>query len=287
MTTVTASTASPVPTTSTTTSHPREISDMTSTTSRFAGFRPLLRKEFAEWRHGRRIIVIPVVMTLFMALSAANSWIIARIIENTPPGAEAPELPTSVAPLDNLMAAVGSQIFVLAAIFATMSLLVGERERGTLAWVASKPVSRAAIWSAKAVAGIAVVGLVAVVIPMAITTTVVAALYGVPAIGPVLIVTSGMIVMSALFVVVGLAVSTVVSNQAAVAAIGFAAFFVPTLLLAVVPVDIEPFLPTSILGWSAGLAMGAPVPVVTPIVWAVSIVVLGGIAIRRLERVEL
>jgi ABC-2 type transport system permease protein len=280
-------TAQTIPTTSDPSIRSRNHTTMTSISSRFAGFRPLLRKEFTEWRHGRRIIVIPVVMTLFMVLSAANSWIIARIIENTPPGMEVPTQPVSLAPLDNLMTAVGSQIFVLAAVFATMSLLVSERERGTLAWVATKPVARGAIWSAKAVAATVVVTGVAVLVPMAITTAVVTALYGVPAIGPVLIVVAGMSLLTALFVVVGLAVSTVVSNQAGVAAFGFGAFLVPTLLVAIMPFDIEPFLPTSILGWSAGLAMGAPVPVVTPIAWAVAIVALVVLAIGRLERTEL
>ena len=254
--------------------------------SRFAGFRPLVRRELAEWRHSRRIVVIPVVMSLFMVLSAANSWIVSQVVANVP-GAEAPDAPISLDPLQNLLAAVGSQIFVLAAIFATMSLLVGERERGTLAWVASKPVSRGAIWASKALAGSAVVGLVAVVIPMAITTAVVAAIYGVPAIGPVLAITTGMVVLSALFVVIGLAVSTVVTSQAAVAAIGFAMFFVPALLLAIVPVDIEAFLPTSILGWSVGLAMGAPVGFATPVAWAVAMIVLVWVSVRGLERAEL
>ncbi|HET9520471.1 MAG TPA: ABC transporter permease subunit [Candidatus Limnocylindrales bacterium] len=260
---------------------------MSTIAARFAGLRPLLRKEFAEWRHGRRIYVIPAVMTLFMVLSAANSWIIAQIIANTPQGSPVPDAPVSLEPLQNLMAAVGSQIFVLAAIFATMSLLVGERERGTLAWVASKPVSRGAIWAAKAIAGVAVVGLVAVAIPMAITAAVVAVLYGVPALGAVLIVTAGMVVLAALFVVVGLAVSTVVANQAAVAAIGFGAFVVPSLLVAIVPFDLQPYLPTSILGWAAGVAVGAPVGVVTPIVWAISMAALAVVAIRRLELAEL
>lgn len=254
--------------------------------SRVSGFRPLVRKEIAEWRNGRRIYVIPAVITAFMALSAANAWIIARIAENLPPGAVAPEL-ASMAPLDNLAIAVGSQIFVMAVIFGTMSLLVSDRERGTLAWVASKPVARGAIWSAKATAGSVVMSLVAVVIPMAVTTAIVTALYGVPDPGVVILVTAGMAALAALFTVVGLAAATVVTNQAAVAAIGFGMFFVPTLLVAVVPFDIEPFLPTSILGWSIGFAMGAPVGIVTPIAWALAVLALAAVGVRRLEVTEL
>lgn len=253
---------------------------------RFAGFRPLLRKEFAEWRHGRRAIVSGVVVTLFMTLSAANSWIIAQVTKNLPPGAEAPELPTSMAPLDNLMAAVGSQIFVFAVIFGAMSVLVAERERGTLAWVASKPVARGAIWAAKSVAAVAVLGLAAVIVPTVITVALVSLLYGVPAFVPVLLAIVGMLLAVTFMVVVGLAASTFVSNQAAVAAIGFGVFALP-MLVAILPIDLTPALPTSILGWTVSFGMGAPVGIVTPIAWAVAIVALAAVAIRRLEHTEL
>ena len=129
--------------------------------------------------------------------------------------------------------------------------------------------------------------LVAVVIPMAVTTAIVTALYGVPDPGVVILVTAGMAALAALFTVVGLAAATVVTNQAAVAAIGFGMFFVPTLLVAIVPFDIEPFLPTSILGWSIGFAMGAPVGIVTPIAWALAVLALAAVGVRRLEVTEL
>ena len=253
---------------------------------RFAGFRPLLRKEFAEWRHGRRAAVIAAVVTLFMALSAANSWIIAQIAGSLPPGAEAPELPMSMAPLDNLMNAVGSQIFVFAAIFGVMSVLVAERERGTLAWVASKPVARGAIWSAKSVAAVAVLGIAAVIVPTAITVALVSVLYGVPALGPVALAVAGMLLAVAFMVVVGVAASTVVNNQAAVAAIGFGVIALP-MFAALLPIDVTPALPTAILGWTVAFGMGAPVGIVTPIAWTIAVVVLAALAIRRLEHAEL
>jgi hypothetical protein len=53
------------------------------------------------------------------------------------------------------------------------------------------------------------------------------------------------------------------------------------------PINVEAYLPTSIPGWTAGLATGADVGVVTPIAWAVSIVVLAGIAVRRMDAMEL
>jgi ABC-2 type transport system permease protein len=253
----------------------------------FAGIRPLIRKEFAEWAHSRRVWVTVAVVTVFMVLTAANSAITALIIANLPAGADAPDAPVTMDPLENLLAAAGTQIFVMAAIFATMGLLVGERERGTLAWVASKPVGRGAIVGAKFTAAAVVAGLAAVVVPMLATLALVVVLYGVPAVVPVALVTAGMIALVAVFVAISLAASTVVTGQAAVAAVAFGAFFLPAVLGAVVPVDIAPFLPTSILGWAAGFAMGAPVGVVTPVAWAIWTVAIVAIAVWRLERAEL
>ena len=115
---------------------------------RLAGLGALLRKDVTEWVRGRRAWVIAIVTTLFMVLTAANGWITNQIAANVPDGVEAPEV-GSLVPLDNLFAAVGAQVWVLAAIFAVGSLIVAERQSGTLSWVASKPVSRSAIWVSK------------------------------------------------------------------------------------------------------------------------------------------
>jgi ABC-type transport system involved in multi-copper enzyme maturation permease subunit len=112
-----------------------------------AGFGALVRKDITEWTRGFRAWVELAVTTAFMVLTAANGWITSQIIAALPQGAEAPA-PASLVPMDNLLAAVGAQVFVLAAIFAVGSLVVSERQSGTLAWVASKPVSRSAIWLA-------------------------------------------------------------------------------------------------------------------------------------------
>ncbi len=83
-----------------------------------------------------------------------------------------------------------------------------------------------------------------------------------------------------------LAASTVLSNQAAVAAIGFAVLFLPQIVVGVLPVDIGPFLPTSIMGWAVGLALGADTGFITPIAWAVSVVALAAFAWWRMDRLE-
>ena len=251
-----------------------------------AGARPLIRKEFAEWRHSRRVWVIGIVSSLFMGLAVANSAINAWVIANLPADAEVSKAIT-MDPLQNLQMTAGSQIYILAAIFAAMSLLVAERDRGTLAWVASQPIARPAIWFSKWVVGSIMVSVSSVIVPLLVSIAVVVVLYGVPPVLPVIGLTVGMIAMVTLFVAVSLAASTVVGNQAAVAAIGFAAFFLPTVLVGIVPFDIEPFLPTSILPWAAGFAAGAPVGIVTPIAFALALVALVVVGGRRLEAQEL
>jgi ABC-type transport system involved in multi-copper enzyme maturation permease subunit len=265
---------------------PRPTSRPWAAPARFAGFRPLVRKELADWRHSQRLFVIPAILIPFMVLTAANAWITATIADNLPPDVAPPAL-LPMGAMDNLMAAISTQVFILAAIFASMSLLVGERERGTLAWVASKPVARGGIWAAKWSGAVIALGMVAVVVPVASTVVVVIALYGVPDPVAVAGIAVGMVAVIALYVAVALAASTVVRGQAAVAVIGFGLVVLPPIIAAIAPFDVAPFLPTAILAWTAGLATGAPVGIVAPIAWLVVVAVLVAFAVRRLERTEL
>jgi len=72
-----------------------------------------------------------------------------------------------------------------------------------------------------------------------------------------------------------------------VAGITFGAFFLPTILAAIVPFQIAPFLPTSILSWTMGLSAGADVGIVTPIAWLIGIVALGVFSARQMGKLEL
>ena len=200
---------------------------------RFAGFGPLFRKELREWATASAPWVILVVTTAVHDPDRRQRGD-QHLDHRQRPGrdglrrARSPSIRSS-----NFLAAVASQIFVIVAIFAAMSLLVAERERGTLAWVASKPVSRGAIWLSKWAAAAIVVSIVAGLIPMAATFGVVAVLYGSAGVGAVRRSRrSGSRASVAFIVAVVLAASTVISNQAAVAAIGFAVFFLPQILVA-------------------------------------------------------
>lgn len=253
---------------------------------RSAGLAALVRKDAREWVRGRRAWVVFVITTLFMVLAAANAWITARIIEVLPPDVQAPQAPESLAPFDNLVQAFGSQVFVLAAVFAVASLLVHERESGTLAWVASKPVSRDAIWLAKWFSASGVLAVAAVVAPLALTVAAVVAMYGAPSLTAVVVLAIGGIATVAFFAALGLAASTVVPGQPAVAAIGFGTMLLVPLIAGIVPAA-GPLLPTSMLSWSIAAAAGMDVGFVTPIAWAIATAALVAGAIVRMRRIEL
>jgi ABC-2 type transport system permease protein len=253
---------------------------------RLIGLAPMVRKDLAEWTHGKRMWVILAITALFMALAAANGAIAAWVLANVPDGANA-GTPLSMDPLDNFMAAIGSQFFVLVAVFAAMGLLVAEREHGTLAWVASKPVSRGAIWVSKWSSASAVISIVAGIVPVVVVFGLVAALYGAAPIGVLVAASAGIVASIVLVVAVVLAASTVVSNQAAAAAIGVGVYFLPTTLAGLIPFDIEPVLPTSILGWAIATAMGADAGFVTPIAWIAFVAAIAAFASWRMGKIEL
>jgi ABC-type transport system involved in multi-copper enzyme maturation permease subunit len=250
-------------------------------TASLPGISGLFRKELLEWRRGVRIWVVLIVSVLFMTLTAFNAWLTSNLAELE--GVEIP--PPNMDPMVNLMTAVSTQIFVVVTIFAVMSLLITERESGTLAWTASKPVSRSGIWLAKWLSSTGILWILAAVVPLIATAVLVVVLYGpVPAV-PVAFAALGMGMAIALFGAIVLAASTVVTSQAAVAAIGLAAVFLPQLIGAVVPIG--PYLPTSILEWMLLTGAGQSPGFVTPLSWAITILLLTVFATRRMERLEL
>ena len=88
----------------------------------------------------------------------------------------------------------------------------------------------------------------------------------------------------AFYVTVALAVSTVVTSQAAVAAVALALMFLPQLLGLFVSPE---FLPTSILQWTVMISAGESPGLVTPVVWLVSIAALIAFSLNRMEGMEL
>ena len=89
----------------------------------------------------------------------------------------------------------------------------------------------------------------------------------------------------ALFVAIGLATATVVTSQAAVAAIGLGVLFLPQLIGGLLP--IAEYLPTSIVEWALVAASGQAAGFATPLSWGLSVAALVAFSLQRMDRMEL
>ena len=167
------------------------------------GFGSLVRKELAEWRRAHRSWMVLAFSTLFLTLAALNSWLQSVLPADVTEGAA----PPAFDPLMSLVGPISTHVFVIAAIFAVMALIAAERESGTLAWVASKPVSRSAIWVAKFASASGVMYLLAAAIPLAATVALVTILYGAVPLTTVASVALGMAMIIVLYMAVVLAAS--------------------------------------------------------------------------------
>ena len=245
------------------------------------GFGSLVRRELTEWRRAHRSWMVLLFSTLFMTLAALNSWLQTVLPADVTEGAG----PPSFDPVMSLVGPISTHVFVIAAIFAVIALLTAERESGTLAWTASKPVSRSAIWMAKFASASAVMWLLAAALPLAATVALVVILYGAVPVTTVAFVAVGMAMIIVLYMAVALAASTVVTSQAAVAAITLAVLWFAPMLGGLLP---DPtVMPWAILDWSVRLGVGQPASMIAPISWAVTVGALIAISLRRMERMEL
>ena len=256
-----------------------------SSFGRLAGFRPLVRKDTTDWIRGRRAYVILAISSLFMLLTAANGWITNRIAASLPPGSVRPDNLGSMDPVHNFVAAFSSQIFVIATIFVAGSLLARERESGTLAWVASKPVTRASIWLSKWSTTTVMTALVAGILPMIATVILVTVLYGALPVGLVIGIAIGLVATIAFFAAVGLGLGTVISGQAPTIAAAFAIFALLPIVGGILP--IAEYLPTAMLSWPAAVLAGESAPLVTPVAWLAVTGTIVALAVRRTARMEL
>lgn len=245
------------------------------------GFSSLVRRELAEWRRAHRSWMVFVFSTLFLTLAALNSWLQTVLPADMTEGAEAP----SFDPVMSLVGPISTHVFVIAAIFAVMALITAERESGTLAWTASKPVSRSAIWMAKFASASAVMYVLAAALPLAATVALVTVLYGAPPVTTVAFVSIGMAMIIVLYMAVALAASTVVTSQAAVGAIALGVLWFAPMLGGFLP---DPtVMPWATLDWSVMVGVGQPVSFIAPISWALTVAALIAISLRRMERMDL
>ena len=232
----------------------------------FLGFGTVFRKEVQEWFRGRRALIVGIV-----SVGAATlSTIIPFIVPKDSPGASA----LSMDPTVNVLMGWAGLTFQLVAVLATMSLVSSERDRGTLGWNLTNPVSPTSILAAKWSAAMVVYGLVGVLLPLAITSGVATIVYGsVPDLGTIGLFAVLYLTVPAFYIGLMVALGSGLKAAAGIAGVGFLVMFLPSGLGALLPI-INEVSPTSIGVWALAVATGEPASVLTLGGWLVSMAIL-------------
>ena len=247
----------------------------------------LVRKELLEQVRTMRLLILLIVFVLFGVISPVTAKYLPDLLKTLGGSGLTFTLPTPTTAdaVDQLLKNV-SQFGILAAILLAMGSVATEKERGTAAFVLSKPVSRAAFLTAKLVA-IAVDLLIAVAGATAAGAIYTAILFQPLALDGVI----GMAVLLWLSLVVFAALtfvgSTVTRSAPGGAGVGFA-LLVITGILGALP-TIGPFMPGSLSAPARALALGQDAgSAIGPILVNIALVpVLGAAAWLSFRRQEL
>lgn len=217
----------------------------------FLGFGTFFRKEIQDWVRGRRALVVGA----FVVASAVFTTLIPFVVRFS---GQASSVPLSMDPTANVLLGWGGTTLAVAALLASMSLLSSERDRGTLAWSLTRPVSPTSILVAKWLAAVIVLTAVAIFVPLAISVGVATVAYGgLPDLGAVGLFAALYVAVPAFYVALTLTLGTVVKGTGGIAGIAFVVMFLPTMLGALVPIIAE-LSPTAIGGWAMAVATGQP-----------------------------
>jgi ABC-type transport system involved in multi-copper enzyme maturation permease subunit len=233
----------------------------------FLGFGTFFRKEVREWFRGRRAIVVGSVALVSAVLATVIPYVVGQTAAQT-------GQPLSMDPTHNVLVGWAGQTFAIVVLLASMSLLAAERDRGTLAWGLTLPVSPTSILAAKWLAAVAVLAVVAILIPLAVSIPVATVVYGgLPDVGMIGLFAALYVTVPAFYVALTLALGTVVKGTGGIAGIGFLVMFLPTVIGALVPV-IGELSPTAIGGWAMAIATGQPASPLTLIGFLGSMAIL-------------
>jgi ABC-2 type transport system permease protein len=221
------------------------------------GFGVFVRKEFREAVRSNRLLVVGVVFLILGIISPVTARYMPELLKALGTGQSGVQIivpPPTVADVvaQYLENVAGTGIFV--AILLPMGMVAREKERGTAAFVLSKPVSRTAFLAAKAV--ILVMLLAIGVLVAAVATYVYTAILFQPLPLGEFIASSALVLLSllvyGLFTFLG---STLASSQLPAVGIGLAAW------VALSIVGINPtaarFTPAGLLEPASALAQGA------------------------------
>ncbi len=253
------------------TAQPAELVSAPISTPRgrpFLGLRTIIGKEFSEWVRGPKALIIlgvSVLGAIFMTL-------IPFIAEKTGEAESAGLL--SHDPTANVLLGWTGQTVALIAILATMALVSTERDRGTLGWTLTNPVSPTSVIAAKFIVAFGVFVATAVLLPMLLSVGLATVVYGgLPDLGVVGTFFVLFMALPAFYIALTVALGAGVKSTVGVAGIAFAVLFLPQVLGGLLPI-VNELSPTSIGSWALQVAKGQPASILTPIGWAISMIVL-------------
>jgi ABC-type transport system involved in multi-copper enzyme maturation permease subunit len=232
------------------------------------GFGTVMGKEFTEWVRGPKALIILGISVL----GAVFMTLIPFIAEATNEAESAGLL--SHDPTANVLLGWTGQTVALIAVLSTMALLSTERDRGTLAWTLTNPVSPTSVIAAKYVVALGVFVVTAVLLPMIVSIALATVVYGgVPDLRVIGTFIGLFVALPAFYIALTVALGTGVKSTVGIAGIAFGVMFLPQVIGGLLPVVAE-LSPTSIGTWALHVAKGEPASMLTPIGWAISMVVL-------------
>ena len=264
--------------TATTDSRPKPFGPHTHSAG-LMGFGAFFRKEVAQWVGSRRGPIVFGATTVLATLIA-----VANGLEPRQAGAGAD---ATVAATQSVLGVQWGVLLVIIGVIATMDLLAIERERGTLAWSLSKPLSRNALLLAKWSAGTLMYTAFGLVLPIIVSVGLATALNGaMPDLAVVAVATAVWVTIPIFYVGLALALGTRLSSQAAIAGVAFGLSAIPLFASSIVP-EVGAVIPSAMGDWAVAFATGAPGSWLTPIGWLTFTAIVALAAPLALARVDL
>jgi ABC-2 type transport system permease protein len=234
----------------------------------FLGFGNSLRKELTQWLRGPGALVIAGISVL-----GAVFMTLIPFIAKATKDSEAAGL-MSMDPTANVLLVWTGQTVALIVVVATMALLSSERDRGTLAWSLTNPVSPTSIIAAKFVAAMFVIAITAIFLPALVSIGLATVVYGsLPNLSIVGTFVGLYLLLPGFYIALTIGFGTAIKSTAGVAGAAFAVMFIPQILGGLVPI-INELSPTSIGNWALAVAKGQPASPLTLVGWLVSMVVI-------------
>jgi ABC-2 type transport system permease protein len=240
----------------------------------FLGFTTILRKEITEWFKGPKALIVAGVSIVAAIFTTLIPFIVKATSQPAQAGVEGTPLSLTLDPTANVLLGWGGQTVPLIAVIATMALMSTERDRGTLAWTLTNPVSPTSVIAAKFIAGMLVFGVAAVILPLIVSVGLATVAYGaLPDLAIVGAFAGLFLAVPAFYIALTIGLGTAVKTTAGVAGIAFAVMFVPQILGGLLPIITE-VSPTSIGTWAMATAKGEPASMLTLAGWLVSMAVI-------------